>query len=206
MSVIKHSVTEGIWRYINVYILGSVRNAVMCAVRHSVAKVFSRDICPVLISSHIPMLWISYSLWCIIWGIITIYRSCDLYFCGIFKKFSFVHWYNFTLGKKACMSGSSRIFCKLIVFMYCSCLEMMDIVVYEYLLKSHHFPHVETVFVGHMFINYPLLECGNWIHNCICAGHHFIIYSIPIIIFCTLYAEWETEWSTSSCVCEVFEN
>jgi len=38
------------------------------------------------------------------------------------------------LGKKACMSSSARIFWKFRVYMYCRCLEMMDIVVYEYLL------------------------------------------------------------------------
>jgi len=32
------------------------------------------------------------------------------------------------------MSSSARIFCKFRVFMYYRCLEMMDIVVYEYLL------------------------------------------------------------------------
>jgi len=38
------------------------------------------------------------------------------------------------LGEKACMSSSARIFWKFRVFMYCRCLEMVDIVVYEYLL------------------------------------------------------------------------
>ena len=48
---------------------------------------------------------------------------------------------------------------------------MMDIVVYEYLLTSLiFFPHIEIFFIGHIHINYPLLECGNWIHNCVYAG------------------------------------
>ena len=34
---------------------------------------------------------------------------------------------------------------------------------------AHYFPHVETIFIGHIYVNYPLLECGCWIHNCICA-------------------------------------
>jgi len=40
---------------------------------------------------------------------------------------------------------------------------------------SHYFPHVETIFIGHMHINYPLLVCGCWIHNCICAGSGCLI-------------------------------
>jgi hypothetical protein len=38
------------------------------------------------------------------------------------------------LGKKPCMSSSARIFWKFRVFIYCSCLEIVDIVVYDYLL------------------------------------------------------------------------
>ena len=34
---------------------------------------------------------------------------------------------------------------------------------------AYYFPHVETIFIGHIHINYPLLECGCWILNCICA-------------------------------------
>ena len=37
-------------------------------------------------------------------------------------------------------------------------------------------------------------------------GHHLYMYPIPISIFNTLNAECETEWSTSCCVCAVFEN
>jgi len=52
---------------------------------------------------------------------------------------------------------------------------MMDIVVYEYLLTPLNFPHVEIFFLGHIITNYPLLELGNWIHNCICAGSGCLI-------------------------------
>jgi hypothetical protein len=38
------------------------------------------------------------------------------------------------------------------------------------------------------------------------CGHHLFIYPIPIIIFSTLNAECEIEWSTLRCVCEVFVN
>jgi hypothetical protein len=37
--VIKHSSKQDIWRYINVYILGSVHTAVMCAIKDSLAQV-----------------------------------------------------------------------------------------------------------------------------------------------------------------------
>ena len=37
------------------------------------------------------------------------------------------------------------------------------------------------------------------------CGHHSIIYPIPIIIFSTLNAECETEWSISLCVFAVFD-
>ena len=38
------------------------------------------------------------------------------------------------------------------------------------------------------------------------CGHHSIIYPIRIIIFNTLNAECETEWSISLCVFAVFDN
>jgi hypothetical protein len=34
---------------------------------------------------------------------------------------------------------------------------------------SHFFFCLETFFIYHIIINYPLLECQNWMHNCICA-------------------------------------
>jgi len=47
----------------------------------------------------------------------------------------------------------------------------MDILVYEYLLTPPVFSAMwKHFFIDHIMINYPLLECGNWIHNCICAG------------------------------------
>jgi len=159
MCVIKHSVTEGIWRYINRCILGSVHIAVLAAVRHSVANcIWINIFYSIVISNHNPMICVSHSFWCIIWGIIT-YRSCDLHFCGILKKCSFVHWYNFTLGEKACMSSRARIFWKFTVFVYCRYLEMMHIGVCKYLLTP-------------LII---LLGCGNWIHNCICPGSGCLI-------------------------------
>ena len=63
-----------------------------------------------------------------------------LQICGIsifvifLKKFSLCTDIISHLGKKACMSSSARIFWKFRVFMYYICLEMMGIVVYEYLL------------------------------------------------------------------------
>jgi len=51
----------------------------------------------------------------------------------------------------------------------------MDIVGYEYLLTPLIISHVETVFVGHIIINYPILEFRNCIHNCICAGSGCLI-------------------------------
>jgi hypothetical protein len=45
---------------------------------------------------------------------------------------------------------------------------MMDIVVYEYLLTPLIFSMLQLFYRPH--INYPLLESGNWIHDCICAG------------------------------------
>ena len=118
-----------------------------------------------------PMICICYSLWCIIWGIITIYRLWDLYFHGILKKVSFVHWYIFILGEK----GMYIHLCKIIMEVqsiqviqmswnvgYCGLWILVD--------TSHYFSHVETVFVGHILINYPHLDFGNWMHYCICAG------------------------------------
>jgi len=61
------------------------------------------------------------------------------------------------LGKRACMYSSAKIFCMFRIFVYCRCLEIICIVVYEYFLTP--LPHVGTVFVGHMHLNYPLIEC-----------------------------------------------
>ena len=69
-----------------------------------------------VINVHIPTICISYSLWCIIWGIITIYRLWDLYICGILKKFPLCTYIIHTWAKP-CMSGSARIFWKLGVCM-----------------------------------------------------------------------------------------
>jgi hypothetical protein len=48
---------------------------------------------------------------------------------------------------------------------------------------SHFFPHAWTFFIGHIIINYPLFECGNWIHNCICAGNGHIILQTLLKLF-----------------------
>ena len=117
------------------------------------------------------MIHVIHSLWCVVWGIIAIYRLWDLYFCGIFKKFpfSFVHWYIFTLREKVMYVQ----LCQNIMEVYnihvlqmwndgqCGLWILFNI--------AHYFPHVQTIFIGHIHINYPLLECGCWIHNCICA-------------------------------------
>ena len=60
--------------------------------------------------------------------------------------------------------------------MYFRCVEMMVIVVYEYLLTPLIFsPHVETLFIDHIIINYPLLGFGNCVRNCICVGSGCLI-------------------------------
>jgi len=59
--------------------------------------------------------------------------------------------------------------------MYFRCVEMMDIVVHDYLLTPLYFPHVEIFFMYHIIINYSFFEFGNWIHICICAGSGCLI-------------------------------
>jgi hypothetical protein len=105
--------------------------------------------------------------------LLQIMRSLFLWY---FKKFSFVHWYNFTLGKKACMSGSSRIFCKLIVFMYCRCLEMRDIVVYEYLLTPPIISPMLKQFLCLLMTQFFSVEIG-----------YIVLYVLVIISLYTLF-------------------
>jgi hypothetical protein len=135
LCVIKHSVTQVVWRYINVYIQESVHIAAMGAVRHSVTNLFWRNIfCLAVISSHNPTI-------CVIHYDTLSEESSPFTDRGI--SISVVFWKDFPLctdiitrlGKKSCMSGSARIFWKFRVLTYYRCLEMMGIVVYEYLLN-----------------------------------------------------------------------
>jgi len=67
-------------------------------------------------------------------GNTSIYRSCSVLSVVFLRNFTLCTDIISHLGKKACVSSTARIFWKFRVFMYCRCLEMMDIVVYEYLL------------------------------------------------------------------------
>jgi hypothetical protein len=97
----------------------------MCAVRHSTTKVFSRHIFCLVFSN--PMKCISHLSWFIIGGIITIYSR------GISVSVFLKH-FPLCTDIISHLSSSASILRKSRVFMYCSCFEMMDIVVYEYLL------------------------------------------------------------------------
>jgi len=66
------------------------------------------------------------------------------------------------------MSSSAKIFWMFGVFLYCSCLEMIDIMVYEYFLTPPIFPHVETFFVGHIILitHFLSVELGTYFYMC----------------------------------------
>ena len=125
-----------LWRYINWYIRGA-SILLWCVQLNIQSQLCSKGTSVLLysaivISSYIYIyIYINHSLCCIFWVIVTIYRSWSLYFCGILKGFSTVHWYFCTLGQKSCMSNCARIFRKFEVYMYFGCVEMTDIVVYE---------------------------------------------------------------------------
>ena len=108
------------------------------------------------------------------------------------------HWCNCMLWQNPCMYSSARIFCTVVVFMYCSCLEIMDCWCVK--CTCHlFFPTQENFFVWHIISLCVLLishngrnfntvrgvwwlwklsQIGNWIH-----------YSIyPLLLWlCTLH-------------------
>ena len=86
MFVIERSVTQIIWRYIDVHIVESVRIVVLCATRCSARNVFWRNIfSSVVISTHNLIICICHLLWFIMWWIITI-TDCGVLFLVVFEK------------------------------------------------------------------------------------------------------------------------
>jgi hypothetical protein len=108
----------------------------------------------------------------------------SLFLCFFFKV-SFVNWFNFTLGEIGTRTHTHTL--NIYVQQCKNILEAQSIhvlqmswnyghcVLWILFNTSLYFPNVGTVFVGHIHINYPLPLCGNWIHNCICAGCCFLI-------------------------------
>jgi hypothetical protein len=113
------------------------------------------------------MICMSHSLLCIMWVIITIYVSWGLNFCGILD-FPLCSDTVSHLGKSHVCPVVQEYFVSIHVLqvywndIHCGLCILVN--------SSHFFPHAETFCIGHISISYPLLECWNLIHNCICAG------------------------------------
>jgi hypothetical protein len=113
--IIKHSLTQVIWRYIILYILWIIHICVMYVTRQSVTGVFQWDF-PSHIVTRIqnPLVCGSHSLWCIGFVIITVY------ICGVSasrefkkKKFHCVVMY-FHACSAWCILSIGSIYCRIL--------------------------------------------------------------------------------------------
>ena len=127
ICLIKHSLTQVIWRCIIIYIVGIIHVCVRFVIRHSFTIVFQSDISYHIIRIQYPLIFGSHSLWCIVFRIITVCKCGFSLSLGNSKKFLWcLPWCNFMLGQLHSYQVIKEHLVGFWVFMYFRCLQMMD--------------------------------------------------------------------------------